>query len=207
MKKSLKDVDEIFQFDSSNSKITERLKRLHSLEESIEQSWNKNRRLSYMLNSDLTIKTKILRTFIRHKYVHETSENLSHYLLNIEGCILDPVYTKEYKFCNFFEGIKVVIESSGVSYEWNVSSLNESRNAECLQIKIPGDKSIPIKIYFTRTKDIRQRYELPSSLRDILPKLPIDSTEEDIMIALLHYICENGLLDIRDKRVVKCNTV
>ena len=176
-----------------------------------------------------------------------------HFIIWIDGTILDSKYSKFSTFGSFFSKLEITVERKNstvlASGSIDLTNLNNNLNSITLnsnfvdvndnqnEIKAKEgenkskDKNIlsahgvhyyQIKVYFdkvsdkslytarlklTRSNNILVRYELSPSLRSILPNLRVDPSEEEVILALWHYIRINGLFGDKDRKFVKTNEV
>lgn len=182
-----------------------KLQRIIALETNIDKLVHRHLRVNFAVNADQDIKKKILRVFIHHKFNPSTPYDRSHFLILVEGHVLDNKYMGCTKFGQFFEKVKFQVDKRLMpqekSLEWSSVALQEGSNANCFQVKLYGDKPSSMKIFFHRSSDVRPRYELDTKLRAILPNMQLDPTEEDVMLAVWQYILSQSLcIEIREKK-------
>lgn len=195
---------------ASYPKHADQLKRISKLEDSIEKFFSDHRRKRFAFNSEPEFKSKILRTYITHQFYPATLDDSAHYIITVEGQLLDSKYKSENSFCSFFDNIKVVIDKKHLQtnniYEWNSYTVLSGRSADAFRVKIYSDKQLTVKILLTRTSDVKVRYELSSALRHIIPNLRVDPSKEDVLLDLWQYILQNNLLDPKDRKLIRCNS-
>lgn len=189
--------------------MKERLDKIIELEENFEQALNSKKRVCFAINSEPEIKTKILRVHLRHQFIASTPEEKAFFILSIEGHLLDKSAARMLPFGNYFDKIRMQLDKRqnpiNNVFEWSAENYPEGMKGNCFQVKIPGDKSFPVKMLLHRSHNICPRYEISSFLREVLPFIQVDPTEEQILLAMWGYISTMGLLDSRDRRQIKCN--
>lgn len=188
------------------------LKQIMKLDYQFDDLWNNYSRFDFMSNCENAIKPKILRIFIRHMFSPATKTERGFYSVTIEGRLLDEKYI-DYPFGLFFENIKVLLEkkfASYLNYEWQRSEHDEGKNCWSFRFKIYLDKNVAVKISLQRSNYGSKRYEMSPALREILPNIRQDPTEEDVLMAMWQFINYHNLMESRDridKPFVKCNSV
>jgi hypothetical protein len=193
------------------------------------------RKKLFLYCHDQSPASKILRIYLRHKFIAATDQENSHFLLTIEGRLLDlSLQEPSFPFGSFFDQIRIQIdkryhtpatvavtatgqpstaktnESNFVMYEWRKDQFLAGKKATCFRFKIYSDKSItPIKIAFTRSADSAcKRYELSSAMRELLPHMRVDPTEDEVLTAVWQYIEFNSIYDVSSSRaLLRCDEV
>ena len=168
----------------------------------------KSRQFSKYNEVFMSTTTKTLRVFIHHTYNAATTIEKASFTVSIEGHLLCPISMKYTKFGQFFEKIKFQLDKKAQYYErsneWTAAIHPDGVKSDCFRAKIYADKSQILKIFLHRSNDLRPRYEISSKLRIMLPDLPSEATEEEILIAIWIYIHSNQLFtDSKDKRNIK----
>lgn len=185
------------------------LDRISGLEEDMQRVWARKRRTSLAVNSEPAALTKVMRIFVKSQFVHQAQKELCYHLVTIEGRMLEIALSELHHFGYFFDSIKLAIDKrSGSSsqlstIEWDVTKHPEGRQADCFRFKVFHDKACFVKFYLTRSSDVQPRYDLSPALRDMLPNMRWDPTEEDIFLAIWSYIMDKGLVDNRSRSLVK----
>jgi hypothetical protein len=166
--------------------------------------WSSYKRKCLALNCQDPIKPKIMRIYIRHEFMPMSTTEKAHYIVKIEGRLLDPKFSTKFPMGLFFDNIRIQIEKKYnpeiAVYEWRKDQFLGGRKAHSFRFKVYAEKPIPIKIFLTRSDFGCKRYELGPTLRDVLPNLRSDPTEEEVMFALWQYIDYNYLLDVSSGR-------
>lgn len=190
------------------------LDRINAIESDLQRTWTRNRRMALAVNSDPTIQTKVMRIYVRSHFVPDpTDKAKSHYLVTIEGKLLESKLSEKHHFGYFFDSIKLVVDKRSGAYsqlsalEWDSRRNPEGRKADCFRFKVFHDKPCFVKFYLTRSNEVRPRFDLPPAMRDLLPLIRWDPTEEDILLAMWSYIMENGLVDNRSRSLIKADQV
>ena len=128
--------------------------------------------------------------------------------------MLESKLSETHHFGSFFDSIKLVVDKRSGAYavgmsmmEWNTKLNPEGRKADCFRFKVYHDKACFVKFYLTRSSGVRPRYDLSPVLRDLLPLIRWDPTEEDILMAIWSYIMDKGLVDNRSRSLIKADEV
>jgi hypothetical protein len=189
--------------------MKKKLDKIIELEENFETALSSRKRVCFAINSEPEIKIKILRIHLRHQFIATTAEEKAYFIISIEGHLLDKSAAKMLPFGNYFDKIRMQLDKRqnpiNNVFEWSAENHPEGMKGNCFQVKVPGDKPFPIKMFLHRSNDIRPRYEISPFLRELLPFLQVDPTEEQVLLAMWGYISTMGLLDSRDRRQIKCN--
>lgn len=131
--------------------------------------------------------------------------------MTVEGFPLDESLRERRKFCSFFSSAKLQVDVSNrrdnvgaVTLEWSCSTCPNSAAAESIQFKIFSDaRTIPVRLFLVRNTTVRTRYTLSDSLRDFLPGLRVDPTEEEVLFAVWLHVQRNGLVEGKERKVIK----
>ena len=183
------------------------LEHIQELESSIISLWTSHTRKSLEEYSEPAIITKVLRIFLRSHFVPANAVDRAHFVVSIEGRVLDSAYSGLH-FGSFFDSIKVVtVRSPLSSIEWSAQAEPKGRMADCFRFKVYGDRPNPVKVYLARNDALQPRYDLSPALREMLPQLRWDPTDEDILMAVWSYVVEKGLVDSRNRTTVRCDEV
>ena len=146
-----------------------KLDRIIEMDEQLSSAINNRKRISFAINSEPEFKTKILRIHIRHQFHPSTVDDKAHHIITVEGHLLDKNAAKQFTFGNFLEKIRIQLDKRfhpvNSLFEWSAETYPEGVKAHSFRVKVYGDKSFPIKVFIHRSNDIRNRYELSSSLR------------------------------------------
>lgn len=183
------------------------LERIIELEEDLSLRWESFRRLALEEHCEPKTKRKILRVYIRHNFVPATSEEKSHFLLTVEGRILDGSPLSSEPFCRFFDEVRVVPDQKSfvdndIKYEWTRVTCPTGAKANCVRFKLIFDRNLPVTIQLVRSCQGIKRYEPSSGLRQLLPKLPPDPTEAEVLNAVWEYI---KFYELCEKTTIKCD--
>jgi len=166
-----------------------------------------------------------LRTFISHSFI--PSESGSYFTLRIEGLLLDEKLrksTESFKFSRFFNKILVRIETLGTlstvpaftTYSWSRdNSSNVQPDVDGISFKIPGDQITACRMFLFRRSTDKGKFKSPkfrycevsSKLRDLLPHLRADPSEDDVLLAVWQYITHRDLFGDKDHKFIKCDEV
>ena len=154
--------------------LKEKLDRITEMERKIGSSFGSRKRLTFALNSEPEVRTKILRVHLRHQFLPSTAIDRAHFLITIEGHLLDKSTVRTLTFGNFLDKIRVQLDKRfhpvNNVYEWSAESFPEGIKGHCFRVKVYGDKPFPIKVFLHRSNDVRSRYELSPLLR-LVPSL------------------------------------
>ena len=188
---------------------SQQLKRIIELENEIEDRLDSFRRSALEANCEVKTKPKILRIYIRHVFVPSSLDEKAHFLVTVEGRLLDGTPVEEMPFGLFFDEVKVVPDRKynidNMLFEWTKEKFPAGVRAQCFRFKLQCDRTLPVTIRLTRSDYAVKRYETSSGLRQLLPKLPPDPTENEVLLALWEYIQMYDLCP--DKSVVRCDEV
>jgi len=131
--------------------------------------------------------------------------------------------TESFKFSRFFNKILVRIETIGAmstiplfsTYSWSRDTSSNSAQPEVdgITFKIPGDQVTACRVFLFRRGTDRSkgkahkfRYcEVSSKLRDMLPQLRADPSEEDVLLAVWQYVTHRDLFGDKDHKFIKCD--
>lgn len=187
----------------------ENLKRIAELEEEIDSRWSCFRRTSLEENCVPKMKLKIMRIYIRHSFVSSTPEERSHFLVTVEGRLLDGTAVEDYPFGRFFDEISVIPDPKynvdKMEFTWTREKFPAGVRAQCVRFKLYCDRNLPVTIRLVRSEYAVKRYEMSSGLRQMFPKLALDPTEEDVLGAMWEYINTYDLCS--DKTQISCDEV
>jgi hypothetical protein len=188
------------------------IRKIDKIENLIDEYCSNKRRALLYQNCEGNQKQKLLRIYLDHKYANQTSEEKGHYLLTIQGRLIDSAIYQHFSFGLFFDSIKVVLDKkhnpNNCVYEWNKSAFATGSQSNCFRFKIFSEnRHLPIKIILQRSAYSKQRYEVSAELRSLFPQIRQDPTEDEVMDALFQYITTNQLLEAKEKAAVKCDQV
>jgi hypothetical protein len=219
----------------------QRLNAIQSLETQLQSLHCVHKRKKLFLYCQDQTSSKIMRIYLRHKFIPSTDQENSHFLLTIEGRLLDlTVNELSLPFGSFFDLIRIQIDkkyhtpvtvtspnpnptptpilSGGkvggdpnfIVYEWRKEQFVSGKKASCFRFKIYSDKLVmPVKIFLIRSNDSPcKRYELNSALKELLPHMRADPTEDEALTAVWQYIEFNSIYDFTTSRpLLKCDEV
>ena len=189
------------------------LDRIVKVENDMQRIWRNKRRTALAENCEPAIKSKLLRVFIRSDFFPSTEKGQSFFIVTIEGRLHEDNLMEVHHFGSFFDSIKLVVDKKGGQstqlhmLEWNAKSNPEGRQADCFRFKIFLEKPCTVKFYLSRCHEVQTRFDLPLCIRNCLPNIRWDPTEEDIIMGLWSYIMSKGLLDSKNKTLVKADEV
>jgi chromatin remodeling complex protein RSC6 len=193
---------------------SKKLKRIIELEENVDQLLMSSLRSAHAMNSERNIKTKIMRIYFHHKYVPQSGEDRSHFLLTVEGQLLDNDYKYFVPFASCFEKIRFVPESGKRQQtfekqtEWAENVFPDGLKASCFRAKVYGDKAMNLRVFLHRRSNVVSRYEISPRLRVLIPYIRVDPTEDEVMQAVWQYLIANNLfVEGKEKKVVRCDEV
>ncbi len=215
MKRSFRNIDlsipETAFADSPNLKVM--LDRIHALENRIDKTILHKKRMVLATNSEPEIKQKILRIFVYHRFVKATADDKAHFLVHVDGLLLDSMIgVKSFNMGMHFNKMRLVVDrkfnQSQISAEWSRDQFPQGSAAVGFAVKVYHEKACVCKIFLHRNEDVRQRYDLSPTLRQLLPSISAACTEEDVLLGVVHCATSRGLLGVdRDHRTVNCDEV
>ena len=151
--------------------LKQKLDRIIELEDKLGSALSSRKRISFAINSEPELKTKILRIHLRHQFFPSTALDRAHFLITVEGHLLDKSVARTMPFGNFLDKIRIQLDKRfhpvNNIYEWSAESFPEGVKGHCFRVKAYGDKPFPIKVFLYRSNDIRPRYELSPLLRSV----------------------------------------
>jgi hypothetical protein len=203
---------------------------INKIETQIDATIKRNSRFLATKSAEPSVVKKVLRIFIHHKFISQTDFEKSHFLLILEGYILDAQLIRKTKLGRFFDKLRIQIDRKQLNdrqIEWTRQSEPNGSEADCFRIKVYSEKVTQIRIILQRSTDTQMRFEISPTLRNILTGLPIDPYEEEVLIltrptfnVLSHKYCrqvflavwellmQRGLLiEGREKKMVKSDEV
>ena len=189
------------------------LDKINDLVGNIDQLLLKRKRIDVAVNAEPQLKQLTLRLFIRHEFIADPQNDKPHFLLSLEGLLLDGQHQGEVPLGSFFERVSIQIHSEKrsqgqQSLEWKEEDYPLGCNAHCFRSKIYTDKQSAIKILLHRSNEVCARYNISDQLRAFLPYLRVDPTENEVLVAMWQYLDVNGLMGAdRDKRYVRLTEV
>jgi hypothetical protein len=217
MKRQLQEIDSYLPRDAlvsiENGKET--LAQVNELFCNIDDMILKRKRVDLALNAEPATKQKILRIFIRHEFIAAPEGgDRPHFLLFIEGLLLDGSQNGAAPLASFFERISIQtqVEKKNAQgsqiFEWKEEDYPLGSTADCFRAKIYVDKSCAVKIFLHRSSEICARYNISDQLRYFMPFLRIDASEEEVLLAMWQYLETDGLIGAdKDRRYVRLTEV
>ena len=140
-----------------------KLQRIVSIEHQIDQIIQKKVRTSFAVHAEPEVKKKILRVFVHSTFTPSTAYDRSHFIVSVEGHLLDRQYKDINSFGNFFEKIRFQIDKKLLPQdkviEWSAQGLPAGTQADCFRVKLYGDKPSSVRIFFHRSTDVRSRFD------------------------------------------------
>lgn len=218
MKRSFHDIDSaLVKTVPSISGIASSLKNAADLEENLQTQLTQLKRFGYAQYSDSDVKQKVLRVFVRHIFYPQTESEGAHFKIWIEGNIINSKYG-HLRFGSFFEQIKASFLSqmdkknpvvTTQNCEWKDEDLGSGSDAECFMFKLFTDVSKPFIAKFSLVKNDEhlKRYELNDKLKDLLPLMRADPTEEEVLLAVWMYCTDRNLFNEKERKYIKCDEV
>ena len=210
---------------SSMHEVCSVIDSLSEVEDSIVDKFNAHQRRTYAKPNTTapSVTQKIYRVYLRHKFMSATSEENAHFLIRLEGCILDPRYEciPGSSFCEIFDKVKIQPDkrfyAQQARLEWeseenfhsscrnsdvNLGSQGKGTNNHCspraVEFKLYGDKQSVAKIALHQNSKFCARYEVSSKLREIiLPGIKRDPTLEEVILAVINYAQRKFLVKSR----------
>lgn len=174
----------------------------------------KKKRVDLAVNSEPQVKQKVLRVYIRHEYIAAPANDRAHFIIHIEGLLLDHSITTTTHLGAFFERVSVQTQSERKNnqnsqiLEWKEEDYALGSSADSFRAKIYSEKPCLCKILLHRSNEVITRYNISDQLRTVIPYLRFDPTEEEVLVAMWQYIDVNGLFaPDKDKRYFKLNDV
>ena len=177
----------------------EKLQLIEKLDKDIHTLWASYKRKCLALNCEGGTRQKVLRVYLRHKFVAATADEKSHFLLSIEGRLVDSKIGSQFPLGMFFSAISIQQGDKKLSLEipaidWQQSDYPEGSKANCFNFRIYADKACSIKVYLTRSDYALKRFELPPTLRQVFPNMGMSPSEGEVLRALWKYIHFYGAL-------------
>ena len=133
--------------------LRESLRRLDDLELTIQDSSMRCQRMALAASIQPEVHQKVLRIFLRHQLLPATQSEPAHFLIRVEGEVLDPKYkaAPSTAFTNFFDRIKVIVDRRYYAQyshlEWDAAAAAvfapqeaHKPSPSCVQFKLFGDK-------------------------------------------------------------------
>jgi hypothetical protein len=190
------------------------LEQVNDLLSKIDDMILKRKRVDLALNAEPATKQKILRIFIRHEFIASPDSDRPHFLLFVEGLLLDGSQNGAAPLASFFERISIQTQvekknaQGSQAFEWKEEEYPLGSTAHCFRAKIYADKSCAVKILLHRSNEICARYNISDQLRYVLPFLRIDASEEEVLLAMWQYLEMDGLIGAdKDRRYVRLTEV
>lgn len=212
MKRQLAEVDAILSTIDVPALDKQALQQIDSLYQSAEDLLVKKKRIDVALNAEPQILQRILRLFIRHEYYGSPEDDRPHFLVFVEGLVLDGTKSGAFPLSTFFERVSIQTQTEKKSsagsqvLEWKEEDL--AVDAHCFRAKVYSDKATSVRISLFRSNDVCPRYNISDQLRYLLPYLRVDPSEEEVLLAMWQYFEVNGLIGAdRDRRYVKLTEV
>lgn len=120
----------------------------------------------------------------------------NHFILTIEGQILDPKYQHIAFFSEFFSKIEVQLDRKiqpiNHYFEWHADESGlDSARVHAFRVKIHADKSCPSRITMYRKNTCGKRFSTSAALAELFPSLPADPTEDEVYLAVWDYVQVN----------------
>ena len=227
MKLSFAEIDQMIPLELTS--CHRNLERLNDVENSITNQWMHFQRTSLANNLEPEIKQKVFRVFIRHQFNPATPTERAHFLIRIEGVLLDPKYKTLPcgAISNVFDRIKVTTDkryySSFAHLEWDgvasaaaaaaaaaastTSAITKGSKAnvlapEAVQFKLFGDKQSTVRLAFFRSSKVVTRYEISDKMRELMPRMRLDPTVDEVVHTVMHYTQTRYLLK---EKTIRCN--
>lgn len=179
--------------------------------DAIDTLWDRTLRKHISTSSELKVKSKVCRIYAHHTFVPSTPDERSHFILTIEGRVLDKIPCPSYHFGQFFDTIRIQIDKKHNTqhqvYEWTAAATPKGHRSDVFRFLIYGDRTCSIKIHLNRSSYARRRYDISPTLRTLLPNLRGDVTEDEILLSVWNYIYDNQLLDSKDKPFIRASPV
>lgn len=216
MKRQLQEIDSYLPKDAlcSVENGRETLVQVNDLFCKIDDMILKRKRVDLALNAEPATKQKILRVFIRHEFIAAPDGDRPHFLLYVEGLLLDGAQNGAAPLASFFERISIQtqVEKKNAQgsqvFEWKEDDYPLGSTAHCFRAKVYADKSCAVKILLHRSSEICARYNISDQLRYFLPFLRIDASEEEVLLAMWQYLEMDGLIGAdKDRRYVRLTEV
>ena len=89
--------------------IAQKVQDIQELEDEIDAMLSKKKRLSVAMNSSPEVKTKILRVYVRHEFVPQSTFERAHFIITVEGLVLDRTAVGKLPLGHFFDKVIVVL--------------------------------------------------------------------------------------------------
>ena len=220
MKRQLHDIDAILPSSilSVAPRLADALQNINEISGNIDSLLRKKKRIDLALSTEPQLKQKILRLFLRHEYYPATQLVKGHFLVHIEGILLNgndqhQQQTEAANLGQFFERISLQVAEKKYNQgpqllEWREEDCPQGATADNFRFKVFSDKPVLTKILLQRTSEAVARYNISDQLRRVLPNMRMDPTEEEVLLAVWKYIEVNALfVQERDKRFFRLDEV
>jgi hypothetical protein len=151
------------------TEVAATLQKVNSLIASADALLGKRHRVEAALAAEPRIKRKFLRVFIRHEYRPSTPQERAHFVLFVDGVLLDPAYSNP--LGQFFDRISVQVGKG--QCEWSDATCPEGAAGESFSMRLSHDKNCLARVYLHRCDELRARFNISDQLRVLLPNLQV----------------------------------
>lgn len=186
---------------------TDAIRKMNNIERNLEQKLLSYSRVKFAHKSESRTLTRVLRVFVRWEFFSGNDTEKPHYSIFAEGTILDPSLQSQWKFGSFFDRIRIHSDKKVIPsqvLECSTLSNISPDGADCYKFKVYYDKAASIKVALHRNCGLKPRFEISPKLRQIIPGIRIDPTEDDVLLCIWTYIQTHNLFT---KRIVRCDEV
>eukprot|EP00981_Chlorochromonas_danica_P009792 scaffold2822_cov192-Ochromonas_danica.AAC.5 len=159
--------------------------------------------------SDFQLRTKTLRLFFRYQFIPATEETRSHFLIIIDGMILDGK-RKPAPFAKYLQSLRLQLNDRKPGaepqiVEWHEGTFPEGSSASCIISRIYFEKACTVRVTMALNDDYQAlRYEVPEAIRRGLGVGPAQSLDE-LCLATLSYAHLRHLFTEKDRRYIRCD--
>ena len=170
-----------------------------------------------------SISTKILRIYIHHKFYPSDEVGGSYFIVHIEGSILSEDLSKNassFKFSQFFDKVQIHVDKKApfsnpnLVYTWEREK-HKGADLDGIKLKIFTDRMSLCRFTLFRRNVVSRRYrsikfrycEISPKLRQLLPNLRPDPSEDEVLLSVWQYITKNDLFGDKDHKIIKCDEV
>ncbi len=216
MKRSFRDIDLSLptRVLETRPDVKQLLDRINTIETRVDDMIIKKKRMGLAFSSEPCVNQKILRVFVYNKFVKATKDDRAHFMVHIDGMLLDTDRSSaRLNMAMFFDKVVAQVDKKFnqgmVLAEWDRNKFPQGTTTDGFAIKIYHDKIATCKIFLHRNSDVRERFELSAQLRSLIPVTSIACTEEEAVLNVWQCLSSRSslLFDPRDKKIVRCDEV
>lgn len=193
--------------------------RVHKVENDVDERILMETRVNLSGRCVETKNTALLRIFARHVYQPAVGDDASHYLVILEGVLIETARKRhDFALAQFFSNIKAKVDrkqGTGINtvistqeFEWAEQTFPAGFQANKVIFRVAGDKSDKAcNAHFTLTfnPEAINKFRISETLRVNFPFLPLEVTEEELAVGVVQHAARNALFDNKDRRFITCD--